>query len=183
MHDAGGRRLGIGAFEPAAAARERELRRFADAGALAGVAALQHDSQRTSDAGFSGTALPDGALLNLFASLYDGSDTRRNPEANKSWYQSTGTWTEQEAVSETFRLMEQLDIPTNQVVSHKFHGSSVGVEDLSGNKVRVTPFYTVQMSKDAADEDNSFLNVEYRIDQNPPGKVTRLFCWPPVKVP
>jgi hypothetical protein len=127
--------------------------------------------------------LPDGALLNLFASLELGSDTRRNQDAVNSWYQSTGVWSEQEAVAETFRLMEQMGMPTNQVVTHRFKATPITVKNPAGESVRVTPFYMVQMSKDANDDDSSFLNVEFRIDDKPPGKVTRWFSWPPVKVP
>jgi hypothetical protein len=127
--------------------------------------------------------LPDGALLNLFASLELGSDTRRNQDAVNSWYQSTGVWSEQEAVAETFRLMEQMGIPTNHAVAHRFKATPITVKNPAGEPVRVTPFYMVQMSKVANDDSSSFLNVEFRIDDKPPGKVTRWFSWPPVKVP
>lgn len=127
--------------------------------------------------------LPDGALLKQFASLESGSDTRRNPDAVNSWHQSTGVWSEQEAVTETLRLMEQMGMPTNQVVTHRFQATPITVKNPSGEPVRVTPFYMVQMSKDANDDNSSFLNVEFRIDDKPPGKITRWFSWPPVKVP
>jgi hypothetical protein len=127
--------------------------------------------------------LPDGALLNLFTSLELGSDTRRNEDAVNSWYQATGHWSEQEAVAQTFRLMEQMGMPTNQVVGHRFQATPITVKNSSGERVRVTPFYVVQRSKDANDDHSSFLNVEFRIDDKPPGKVTRWFSWPPVKVP
>lgn len=128
-------------------------------------------------------SLPSGALLRSFYSLHDSSDTRRNPEAMSSWYKSTGTWSEVEAVSETFRLMQRLGIPTNQVVRYRYEPSTLTVQTPDGSKVRVTPFHTVAMCKSSDDDYSSFLELEYRIDEKPPGRVTRWHSWPPVKVP
>ena len=125
----------------------------------------------------------DAPFLRLFEALYDGSDTRRNPDAVNGWYQATGKWTEAEAVEETFRLMQAMGMPTNQVTRHRFRASAITVKDREGNSVRVTPFYTVQMC-DKNDDDYSYiLGVQYRIGQSPPAHVTRWESWPPVKVP
>ena len=127
--------------------------------------------------------LPPGALLTQMHSLRDGSDTRRDPDAMNTWHRSTGVWTEHDAVTETFRLMEQMGMPTNQVVKYRYYGTPITVNTPSGDKARVTPFHQVQMSKYANDDYSSFLNVEYRIDDKPPGRVTRWWSWPPIQVP
>jgi hypothetical protein len=128
------------------------------------------------------SSLRDGALLRKLTSLYDSSDTRRNPGAAASWYQATGTWSEDEAVRETFRLMEEVGIPTNIVVRHRFHASAMTVSDPSGASVRVRPFYSVQMCSSSDDDYSYFLGVEYRMGNTPPGKVTEWFSWPPIKI-
>lgn len=125
---------------------------------------------------------PDGALLGKLTSLRDSSDTRDNPEAMNSWYQASGTWSEDGAVRETLRLMEELGIPTNQVVRHRFHATPLTVSDPSGTKVGVTPFYSVQMCKSSDNDYSYFLSAEYRMGDAPPGKVTDWYCWPPIKI-
>ena len=130
-------------------------------------------------------SLPDGSLLRLFESLSDGSDTRRNPESMSTWYRSTGQWTEQEAVDQTMRMLERLGVPASRVAKHRFRPSTMTVKNPAGETVRVTPFYRVDVydKTDVDDADAGFLYVEYRMDQSPPGKVTRLSMWPPVKIP
>jgi len=129
--------------------------------------------------------LPDGPLLNLFYSLYDGSDTRRKPEAADEWYRSTGEWSEEEAVAQTMTLLDQLGIPASRILKHRFRPSTLTVKNPAGESVRVTPFYRVDVydKPEVGEDAPGFLHVEYRIDQSPPGKVTRLFIWPPIKVP
>lgn len=127
--------------------------------------------------------LPDGLLLSRFESLDESSDTRRNPDAMNTWYQATNNWTEADAVRATFGLMERMGIPTNQVVRNRFNASSLTVKDPSGNAVRATPFFTVEMCKSTDDDYSSFLRVEYRLDQQGVAKITQWRSWPPVKVP
>ena len=129
------------------------------------------------------SGLMDGALLRLFESLHDGSDTRRKPEAMNTWHQATGKWSEAEAVGETFRLMERVGMPTNQVVRHRFRASEITVKDPAGNPVRVTPFYTVQMCRSDDDDYSYILGVQYRIGASGPAHLTRWESWPPIRVP
>jgi hypothetical protein len=135
------------------------------------------------DGSHENSGLADAALLRLFESLYDGYDTRRNPDAVNSWYQSTGKWSEAAAVGETLRLMEAMKMPTNQVARHRFRASAITVKNPSGNDVRVTPFYTVQMCNATDDDYSYFLGVQFRIGAEPPARVTRWESWPPIKVP
>ena len=130
-------------------------------------------------------SLPEGPLLTQFASLYDGSDTRRNPAATNTWYRSTGQWSEEEAVTETLRLLAGLGVPRERIVKHKFRASPMTVNNPAGEPVRVTPFYRVDVydKHDSPDDDPGFIIMEFRMDEKPPGKVTRLSVWPPIKVP
>ena len=125
-------------------------------------------------------SLPEGPLLTQLASLYDGSDIRRNPSATNTWYQATGKWSEADAVAETLRLAHALGHQTNRVTRTEFVAVPLHLKNPSGTDVVVTPFYKVDLYNA---NDSRLLGVEYRIGSEPPGKVTRWFNWPPIKVP
>ncbi len=123
--------------------------------------------------------LQDGNLLTLFECLYDGSDTRRKPEAANEWYLSSGQWSKEEAVAESLRLAQAIGHQTNRVARHEVVAVPLTLKDPAGATVKATPFYKVDLY---TDDDSRLLGVEYRMGKEPPGKVTRWFNWPPIKV-
>lgn len=125
-------------------------------------------------------SLPSGPLFNKLASLYEGTDTRRKPEAMNDWYRSTGKWSESEAIGQTLRLAQALGHQTNRVARTEVVAVPMHVKDPSGAEVVVTPFYKVDLY---TTDDSRLLGVEYRVGTEPPGKVTEWFNWPPVRVP
>lgn len=124
--------------------------------------------------------LQDGNLLSLFECLYDGSDTRRKPEAANEWYLSTGQWTKEEAVAESLRLAQAIGHQTNRVARHEVVAVPLTLKNPAGATVKTTPFYKVDLY---TSDDSRLLGVEYRVGSKPPGRVTRWFNWPPVKIP
>lgn len=82
-------------------------------------------------------------------SLYDGSDTRRKPEARNEWYQATATWSEDEAVKETLGILQRLGA-TNALAEvqggrHDFQAAPMRVNTPHGETMHVIPFPTVRL--------------------------------------
>lgn len=88
----------------------------------------------------------NGKIISL-NSLYNGSDTRRRPEAVDDWHKATGTMSEAEAITQTVGLLEKLG--ENKTLeelkggTNEFRAESVSVKDANGERVRVVPFRTL----------------------------------------
>ncbi len=105
----------------------------------------------------------NGKVLKMM-SFHDNSNAdARDPDAAKSWYQCTGTWSEEEAVNETLELLKRLqDTNTLNAVAagrREFKAVPISVTTPGGEKVRVSPFPTVRLY----DADNILrVKAEYR---------------------
>lgn len=91
----------------------------------------------------------DGRVLKMM-SLHDNSNAdARDLEAPKSWYECTGTFTEEELVKEALDTLERSgDTNTLNAVSsgrREFQAVPLTVPAPDGNKVKVTPFPTVRL--------------------------------------
>lgn len=89
-------------------------------------------------------------------------------EAKRKWYLATAPWTEKEALAETYRILEKLRIRF-QVGGEKVIPFTVEVITPTGERVTVTPFYTVELS-DATG--STVLIAEFRMGQSGPGRLT-----------
>ena len=96
------------------------------------------------------------------------------------WYQATGKWSEAKAIAQTLRLAHAIGHQTNRVTRTEFVAVPLHLKNPTGTDVVVTPFYKVDLY---TEDDSRLLGVEYRVGSKPPGKVTRWFNWPPIKVP
>ena len=88
----------------------------------------------------------NGRLVSI-NSLYDGSDTRRKPEAVNEWYKATAKWTKEEAIQETLSILGRLGDATtlNDVAqgSQEFRADLITARTPDGNMVQVAPFPTI----------------------------------------
>ncbi len=125
-----------------------------------------------------GACIAGGRLERLY-SYYDGSDTRRKPEAANDWYQSTGKWSEQAAIIETLEILRRLnDTEALDAISgggQKCEAHSLRVTARDGKQVEVTPFYRVELSNVNG---RNVVQAEFRIGTNGPVGLTDWYCWP-----
>jgi hypothetical protein len=88
----------------------------------------------------------NGKLVSV-NSLYDGSDTRRRPEAVNEWYKGTGTLSKEDAVQMTLDLLKKLgEVGKADELKggrEEFHAEPVTVKTSEGENVRVVPFRTL----------------------------------------
>ncbi len=119
-----------------------------------------------------------GGKIDLAYSYYDGSDTRRKPEAARQWYTCTGKWTEAEAVTETLEILKRLnDTTTLSELSgrHEYEAVELEVPTPRGEKVKVTPFHRVTLFDTNG---TPRVDAEFRMGTNGTVGVTRWHCWP-----
>jgi len=91
----------------------------------------------------------NGHLISV-QSLYDGSDTRRRPEAMNEWYKATGTLSKEEAVQLTYGLLTKLHgasvLEELKWGEAEFRAESVTISAPDGQRVRVTPFRALRLT-------------------------------------
>jgi hypothetical protein len=112
-----------------------------------------------------------GHRLMLFASTVDGTDTRRDPSGVNTWYQATAPWTQEQAVSETKRLMQALGISV-PVMRVEYEATPITVKNPAGDLVRITPFHNVRVY---TTNDSFAVKAEFRMGSSGPGRLTRWF--------
>ena len=112
-----------------------------------------------------------GNKLMLFASTVDGTDTRRDSSAVNTWYQATAPWTQEQAVSETKRLMQALGISVH-VVRIEYEATPITVKNPAGDRIKVTPFHNVDVY---TTNDSLAVKAEFRMGSSGPGRLTRWF--------
>jgi hypothetical protein len=113
--------------------------------------------------------------LRHFLASQDMSNPVTRPEgkeeARSTWYKATAKWTEQEALAETQRIMEKLGIRF-EVGSSKVTPLTIGVPTPTGERVTVTPFWTVDLLDTAG---SLRIIAEFRMGESGPGRVTEWF--------
>jgi hypothetical protein len=92
-------------------------------------------------------------------------------EAEKTWYKATAQWTEQEALAETQRILEKLEIRF-QASASKVTPITTEVRTPTGERVTVTPFWTVELW-DA--DGHRRIMAEFRMGESGPGRITEWF--------
>jgi hypothetical protein len=112
-----------------------------------------------------------GNKVMLFASAVEGTDTRRDPSAVNTWYQATAPWTQEQAVVETQRLMQQLGIsfPVGRI---EYEATPIAVKNPTGDLIKITPFHNVRVY---ATNDSLAVKAEFRMGSSGPGRLTRWF--------
>ena len=87
----------------------------------------------------------------------------------KTWYQATAKWTEQEALAETLRILQQLGI---QATWEKQEAKPfpITVKNPQGESVDVIPFYKVTL-----EGPRGTVMAEFRMGQSGPGRLTEWF--------
>lgn len=109
--------------------------------------------------------------VTLFASLFDGSDTRRDPSAAKRWFNATAPWTQEQAINETRRLMQTLGIMF-PVERFEYESTPLDVKTPTGETINVTPFHDVRVYT----TNNSLaVKAEFRMNNSGAGRLTRWF--------
>ncbi|MDH7502105.1 MAG: hypothetical protein QHJ82_05235 [Verrucomicrobiota bacterium] len=109
-----------------------------------------------------------------FLATYDMSnpvtDAEGQAEARRKWYQATARWSEQEALAETHRILASLGIH-GEWTNQKAEPFTLTVKNPQGERVRVTPFYTVTL-----ESENGMVRAEFRMGQSGPGRLTEWYC-------
>jgi hypothetical protein len=113
--------------------------------------------------------------LRHFLASQDMSNPVTRPEgkeeARSTWYKATAKWTEQEALAETQRIMEKLGIRF-EVGSSKVTPLTIEVPTPTGERVTVTPFWTVDLLDTAG---SLRIIAEFRMGESGPGRLTEWF--------
>jgi hypothetical protein len=113
--------------------------------------------------------------LRHFRATQDMSNPVALPEAKaeavKTWYKATAKWTEQEALAETHRILEKLGIRF-EVAASEVTPITTKVQTPTGERVTVTPFWTVKLSDTAG---NRRIMAEFRMGESGPGRITEWF--------
>ncbi len=113
--------------------------------------------------------------LRHFLASQDMSNPVAKPEgkeeARKTWYKATAKWTEQEALAETHRILEKLGIRF-EVGASKVTPFTIEVPTPTGERVTVTPFWTVDLMDTAGD---LRIIAEFRMGESGPGRLTEWF--------
>jgi len=149
------------------------------------IALVTNDSPSLIDLGtpthgasiFGGTGGVGGKLHNVH-SYFEGSDDRRKPEVADLWYQCTGTWTEAEAVAETYEILRKMGenelLKRLQAVNkHEFRNENYHVQTPDGKTIMVTPFPQVILYDETG---GVSVKAEFRMGPNGPAGLTRWFC-------
>lgn len=125
-----------------------------------------------------GACLAGGRLERLY-SYYNGSDTRRKPEAANQWYRCTGKWSEVAAITETLEILRRLgDSEALAAIvggRQKCEAYPLRVTTPDGNQMEVTPFYKVELSDKNG---RTVVQAEFRMGTNGPAGLTDWYCWP-----
>jgi hypothetical protein len=110
--------------------------------------------------------------LHHFIAMQDASNPVAKPEgkrdAMRQWYKATGQWSNEEALAETYRIMERLGIQFN-ATRYEVDAPKLGVKDPQGRNVEVTPFYMVKLYNA---NDTMVLDAEFRVSEAGPGRLT-----------
>jgi hypothetical protein len=113
--------------------------------------------------------------LRHFIASQDMSNPVAKPEgkeeARKTWYKATAKWTQQEALAETHRILEKLAIRFD-VGASKVTPFTIEVPTPTGERVTVTPFWTVDLMDRAGDLK---IIAEFRMGESGPGRLTEWF--------
>lgn len=112
-----------------------------------------------------------GSNVTFFLSNFDGIDTRRDPTARGRWYQAIAPWTQEEAVKETYAIMERLGI-TSVIGRIEYEATPIHVSTPTGETVEVAPFHTVWLH---GTNDIGALEAQYRVSSSGPGRLVRFF--------
>ena len=115
----------------------------------------------------------ENGKVSSFASYFDGSDTRRNPDAEKTWYQGTAPWSKEEAVKETLSILKTLGREVPELSKVQYDADPIIVSDPQGHKVTVTPFHNVVLW----DTNGApYVIAEFRMGSSGPGRLTHWNC-------
>jgi hypothetical protein len=110
--------------------------------------------------------------LRFFYATYDRSNPVALPEAKreamKNWYQATGKWSPEEALAETYRIMERLGIRI-KVGRYEVDAPRWKAKNPQGDTVEVTPFYMVKLY---STNDSMIIDAEFRVTESGPGRLT-----------
>jgi len=125
-----------------------------------------------------GLAVP---RLHHFIAVRDASNPVAIPEgkrdAMRQWYQATGKWSGEEALAETYRIMEELGIQL-AVSRHEVDAQELRMKNPQGETVPVTPFYKVELFNTNG---NMSIQAEFRVGEAGPGRLT--MWWANVPAP
>lgn len=89
-------------------------------------------------------------------------------EAMAQWYKATGKWSAEEALAETYRIMEQLGIKL-AVSRHEVNAQELPMKNPQGETVLVTPFYQVKLFNT---NNTMSIDAEFRVGESGPGRLT-----------
>ncbi|MCI0744404.1 MAG: hypothetical protein L0Y58_03260 [Verrucomicrobia subdivision 3 bacterium] len=111
-------------------------------------------------------------LLRFFYATYDRSNPVAEPEAKqeamRKWSQATGKWSPEEALAETYRIMERLGIRF-KVSRYDVDAPKLRMKNPQGDTVEVTPFYMIKLYDT---NDSMVIDAEFRIGELGPGRLT-----------
>ncbi|HEU0009858.1 MAG TPA: hypothetical protein VFT34_08590 [Verrucomicrobiae bacterium] len=116
-----------------------------------------------------------GKKLAFFMSIDDGLHTRRDPTARKRWYQASAPWTKEEALKETYAILERLEIKAT-IDKIEYEATPIHVLTPTGETVEVAPFHTVWLH---GTNDIGALEAQYRMSSSGPGRLVRFFTTMP----
>lgn len=110
--------------------------------------------------------------LRFFISNFDHSNPVAEPEAKrdamKKWYQATGKWSGEEALAESYRIIERLGISLT-VARYEIEAPKLAMKNSQGERVEVTPFYKVKLFNA---KDSMVIDAEFRVGESGPGRLT-----------